>query len=81
MKIYYQKIHGMDNFKFIGASPVSLFFTYYSFHSELQCSLTITVSFKQGERLKDPGVHDRIILKWILEKRNVGHVLDQSGSG
>jgi hypothetical protein len=31
--------------------------------------------------LKDPCIHGRIILKWILEKWDEGHVLDQSGLG
>jgi hypothetical protein len=31
--------------------------------------------------LKDPGVDGRIILKWIIERLDGGHGLDQSGSG
>jgi len=31
--------------------------------------------------LKDPGIDGRIILRWILKKREGGHGLDLSGSG
>jgi hypothetical protein len=31
--------------------------------------------------LVNPGVHGRIILKWILEEWDGGHGLDLSGSG
>jgi hypothetical protein len=31
--------------------------------------------------LKDPGVDGRILLKWIFERLDGGHELDQSGSG
>jgi hypothetical protein len=36
-----------------------------------------------GERdsLKDPGVDERIILKWILQEWSEGHGLDRSSSG
>jgi hypothetical protein len=33
------------------------------------------------DHLEDPGVDGRIILRWILRKRDVGHGLDQAGSG
>jgi hypothetical protein len=37
----------------------------------------------EGELLEDPGVDGRIILKWILEKWDLGEAegLDRSGSG
>ena len=34
-----------------------------------------------GNHLEDPGLDGRIILKWILEKWDMGHGLGQSGSG
>jgi hypothetical protein len=35
----------------------------------------------EGDHLKDPGVDERIILKWICKRLDGGHGLDQSGSG
>ena len=36
---------------------------------------------REGVHLKDPGVEGRIILKWIFERLDEGHGLDQSDSG
>jgi hypothetical protein len=33
------------------------------------------------DHLEDPGVDERIILKWIFQKLYGGHTLDRSGSG
>ena len=38
-------------------------------------------NLREGDHLKGPGVDGRTILKWIFEKWNEGHELDQSGSG
>jgi hypothetical protein len=35
---------------------------------------------REGDHLEDPGVDERIILKWTCERLDGGHGLDQSGS-
>jgi hypothetical protein len=37
-----------------------------------RCAYRVLVGKPEGDDLKDPGVDGRIILKWILEKANVG---------
>ena len=36
---------------------------------------------KERDRLGDPGVDERIILRWIFRKWDVGYGLDRAGSG
>ena len=36
-------------------------------------------NLREGDHLKDPGLDERIILKWIFEKWDKGHKLDRSG--
>ena len=36
---------------------------------------------REEDHLKDPGVDERIILKWVFEKRDGDHGLDRSVSG
>ena len=38
-------------------------------------------NLREGYHLEYPGVDGRIILKWIVEKWDVKHGLDRSGSG
>jgi hypothetical protein len=33
------------------------------------------------DHLEDPGIDGRIVLRWIIKKWDVGHGLDQAGSG
>ena len=35
----------------------------------------------EGGHLKDPGIDERVILKWIFYKWDGKHGLDRSGSG
>ena len=37
-------------------------------------------NLREGAHLKDLGVDERIIFKWVLEKWDAGHGLDRSGS-
>ena len=36
---------------------------------------------REGDHLEDPRIGGWMILRWIFRKRDVGHGLDQSGSG
>jgi len=38
-------------------------------------------NLRERDHLGDPGVDRRIILRWILEKWDVGYGLDRAGSG
>jgi len=38
-------------------------------------------NLERRDHMEDPGVDGRIILRWIFRKWDVGHGLDQSGSG
>jgi len=38
-------------------------------------------NLRERDRLGDPGIDGRIILRWILRKWDVGHGLDRAYSG
>jgi len=38
-------------------------------------------NLKESDHLGDPGVDDRIILRWIFRKWDMGYGLDRAGSG
>jgi hypothetical protein len=38
-------------------------------------------NLREGNHLEEPGIDGRIILKWFIEKWDVGNGLDRSGSG
>ena len=38
-------------------------------------------NLSEGDHLEHPALDGRVIVKWIFEKWDGGHVLDQSGSG
>jgi hypothetical protein len=35
----------------------------------------------EGDHLEDPGLDEKIILRWIFRKWDVGNRLDRAGSG
>jgi hypothetical protein len=38
-------------------------------------------NLREGDHMKEPGMDERIILKWIFERLAGVHGLDRSGSG
>jgi hypothetical protein len=48
---------------------------------EVHTGFSLVRNNEGRKHLEDPGVEERIILKWILEKWDGTHALDRSGSG
>jgi hypothetical protein len=38
-------------------------------------------NLREGDNMRDPGVDERMTLRWIFKKWDVGYGMDRAGSG